>query len=238
VINLSVTDGWWGEGYDGDNGWAITPHGPQYESTFRNREEAHELLDILEHRVIPLYYQRNGHGYSEGWVAKSKSSMKSLMPRFNAVRMVMDYIRDYYSQASRQAQRLDANNHARAQALATWKQRVRSAWPEVKIQRADTVRKEVRAGDTLAIKVSAHLNGLGPEDVAVECLVGLENDAGEFQLVHTYPLRHVGPCGDNETLYRLEMPTELAGLQYYKLRMYPWHPDLSHRFEVGRMLWV
>ena len=73
VINLSVLDGWWGEGYNGENGWAITPHGPQYDSVYRDREEGQELLDILEKQVIPLYYARNGHGYSDGWVRKSKT---------------------------------------------------------------------------------------------------------------------------------------------------------------------
>jgi len=68
VINLSVLDGWWGEGYDGENGWAINPHGPQFEPGYRDREEGHDLLDILEKQVVPIYYQRNSHGYSKPWV--------------------------------------------------------------------------------------------------------------------------------------------------------------------------
>src|SRR3569623_1104538 len=99
---IVLLDGWWGEGYSGDNGWAITPHGPEYEASFRDREESNELLDILEKEIIPLYYQRNGHGYPEQWVKMSKASMKTLIPRFNAQRMLLDYVRRFYGPASRQ----------------------------------------------------------------------------------------------------------------------------------------
>src|SRR5690606_3008175 len=96
VLNLSVLDGWWDEGYNGENGWAITPHGSQFSPDFRDREEANELLDVLENEVIPLYYQRDGHGFSVSWIEKSKNAMESLIPAFNAQRMVMDYVKGFY----------------------------------------------------------------------------------------------------------------------------------------------
>ncbi|HKJ22053.1 MAG TPA: alpha-glucan family phosphorylase, partial [Gammaproteobacteria bacterium] len=75
-INLSVLDGWWDEGYNGANGWAITPHGEQHEPAYRDREEAYTLLEILEEQVVPLYYKRDKHGFSSDWVRLSKASMK------------------------------------------------------------------------------------------------------------------------------------------------------------------
>jgi len=118
VINLSVLDGWWGEGYNGENGWAITPHGTSVDPHSRDREEGQELLDILEKQVLPLYYERNGHGFSEAWVRKSKNSMKSLIPRFNAQRMVMDYVSNYYSLARKQHLVMAGNQHMRAKEVA------------------------------------------------------------------------------------------------------------------------
>src|SRR5690606_40421906 len=96
ALNLSVLDGWWGEGYDKTNGWAITPRDTELDVEFRNREEARDLLDLLEREVIPLYYNRASQGYSRDWVTRSKASMKTITPRFNAQRMVMDYVRNYY----------------------------------------------------------------------------------------------------------------------------------------------
>ncbi len=238
VINLSVTDGWWGEGYDGDNGWAITPHGPQYDAEFRNREEANELLDLLEYHVIPLYYERDGHGYSPRWVAKSKASMRTIMPRFNALRMVSDYGHHFYSRANEHGRNLARGSGRPAGELATWKRRILAAWDGVTIRRTNEAIRSIKAGQTLPIEVAVRLNGLAPEDVVVECLLGTENVSGEFELQETYSLiPGLSPQGD-ETPFSLHLPSTIPGLQFYKLRIYPWHPLLAHRFELGRMLWV
>ncbi|MDH5511867.1 MAG: alpha-glucan family phosphorylase [Gammaproteobacteria bacterium] len=238
VINLSVLDGWWGEGYNGDNGWAITPHGPQYDKTYRDREEAQELLDIMEKQVIPLYYQRNGHGYSEQWVKKSKSSMKSLIPRFNAQRMVMDYVRNYYAPAKRQRQMMLGNKFARAIEIAAWRKRLDQSWPKVSIWLDNDGQTQIRAGEPLVLRVKARLNGLHPDDVLVECLVGYESENGEFTKLdsHIFAADTAGDSG--ETLFKLDLYPRLPGLQYYKIRMFPFHPALSHRFESGYMIWL
>ncbi|MDH5573285.1 MAG: alpha-glucan family phosphorylase, partial [Gammaproteobacteria bacterium] len=86
VINVSVLDGWWGEGYNGKTGWAISPHGQQFDPDYRNHEEAHDLLDIMEHEVIPMFYDRGTQGYSTDWVNISRESMKFCIPHFNSQR--------------------------------------------------------------------------------------------------------------------------------------------------------
>jgi len=238
VINLSVLDGWWGEGYNGENGWAITPHGPQYDATYRDREEAQELLDIMEKQVIPLYYQRNGHGYSEQWVKKSKTSMKSLIPRFNAQRMVMDYVRNYYAPAKRQRLMMLGNNFARAKEVSAWRKRLDQNWPKVSAWRVDDGRAEIRSGEALELRVKARLNGLHPDDVLVECLVGYESENGDFIKLdsHIFAAEETDEAG--ETQFKLDLYPRLPGLQYYKVRLFPFHPALSHRFESGYMIWL
>ncbi len=238
VINLSVPDGWWGEGYNGENGWAITPHGPQYDSAYRDREEGQELLDILEKQVIPLYYARNGHGYSENWVKKSKQSMKSLIPRFNSVRMVMDYVQNYYAPAKKQYLMMVGNNFARAKEVAAWRKRLDQNWSSISLRRVDDNRSEIRAGEAYPLRVAARLNNLRPEDVLVECLVGLETENGEFMRLDSHVFTSEGQNEAGETLFRLDLHPRLPGLQYYKIRMYPFHPALCHRFESGYMVWL
>jgi starch phosphorylase len=238
VINLSVLDGWWGEGYNGDNGWAITPHGPQYDSVYRDREEGQELLDILEKQVIPLYYARNGHGYSDGWVRKSKNSMKSLIPRFNSQRMVMDYVRNYYAPAKRQRLMMMGNQYARAKEIATWRKRLDQSWPNISLRRVDNGPSEIRSGQEFSLRVSARLNGLHPEDVLVECLVGHESENGEFIRLDSHIFTVESHDESGETLFRLDLYPRLPGLQYYKIRIFPFHPTMSHRFESGYMIWL
>ncbi len=238
VINLSVLDGWWGEGYEGDNGWAITPHGPQYDAHYRDQQESNELLDILEHQVIPLYYDRNGYGYSEGWVRMSKAAIKSCMPRFNSQRMVMDYIKGFYGPASKHTITMRAENNKNARLLATWKQKIHNNWSGVSLRIAEPAATAITSGDPIDIRIAAQLGALSANDVKVECVVGTEDEHGDFIASQSFEF---GPAGTNdtgETLFSLSMLPPLSGLQYYKIRMYPYSPLLSHRFETGCMLWI
>ena len=238
VLNLSVADGWWGEGYNGENGWSISPHGPKGDPQHRDREESNELLDILEYEVIPLYFKRDHQGYSPNWVACAKNSMKSIIPHFNAQRMVMDYVRQFYSPARDQYRRLMENNAAPASELARWKKKVEKSWWGVSMQLANKVRTEIKYHETLPIRVSADLNGLAQDDVVVECLLGCEEGSGKFKLHGRYSLEPESTVEDTLTYFTIDLRPEISGLQCYRIRMYPCHPLLSHPFEMGFMIWL
>lgn len=237
VMNLSVLDGWWDEGFNGENGWAITPHEPAFDADYRYHEEACELLDILEKQVIPLYYKRDSHGYSEGWIAMSKASLKTLMPHFNSQRMVMDYVRGFYAPASQQCKRFKGENHEIADELAAWKAHMRSSWANVSMQRVDPATCEITTGDTLPIVVDVELNGLSVDDIIVECLISTEDD-GDSTVHDVLELKAAGTTDSGATQFKLALQPTLPGLQYYKIRAYPWHGNLSHRFETGCMIWL
>jgi starch phosphorylase len=239
VLNLSVLDGWWAEGYDGENGWAIIPHDPDCDPEQRDREEANDLLDILEHEVIPLYYERDHQGYSPGWVQKSKASMKSLIPHYNAQRMVVDYIRKFYGPARNQYKRLARDHAAPAKEVAQWKRKVRELWAGVTMRLTNEVATEIKYDETLFLRVSVGLNRLSQDDIVVECLLGTEDDEGDFTINNRYyldPEKH--QTGDGEVSFSMALQPEECGLQIFKVRMYPFHPLLSHSFEMGCMIWL
>ncbi len=238
VLNLSVLDGWWGEGYTGDNGWAIVPHEPGFDPEYRDQEEARDLLDILIHQVVPLYYQRNNHGYSAGWVAKSKAAMRTIIPRFNAQRMVMDYVRDFYSPAREQNARFMADKRKAARTLADWKTAVRAAWDGVWMRREAEPPASLHHGESLILQVRVYLNGLKPEDVTLECLVAPARHDGVFETAERFVLSAEELPEDGEYLFSVEMQPRLSGLQHYKVRLYPTHAWCSHPLELGRMLWL
>jgi len=238
VINLSVLDGWWAEGYNGENGWAITPHAPNFEAIYRNHEEASDLLDLLEKQVIPTYYDRNSQGYSENWVKMSKASMKSCIPKFNAQRMVRDYIYRYYAPASRQTRLYCADDYQGARELARWKERVERSWPAVSLRRIDNAQPCIMSGESLNIRVAAVLGELTAQDVILECVIGTENEHGVFTEHKRVPFEPAGSTDRGEAVFELNLAPPLAGLQFYKLRIYPYHRLLSHRFETGRMIWL
>ena len=238
VINLSVLDGWWAEGYNGENGWAIAPHEPHFEADYRNHEEANELLNLLENKVIPSYYDRNSQGYSESWVKMSKASMKSCIPNFNAQRMVRDYIISSYGPASRQHRRLLENDFKGARELAEWKARVNRSWPSVKLRRTGKSADSLMAGESLKVELAASLGELSASDVVLECLVGTESEHEQFIVHSTLQLKSSGTSKDGLALFELNLEPPLAGLQFYKLRLYPSHPLLSHPFETGHIIWL
>jgi starch phosphorylase len=238
VLNLSVLDGWWDEGYNGENGWAIAPHAPHFDVDYRNHEEASELLELLENQVIPTYYDRKNQGYSENWVRLSKASMKSCIPLFNAQRMVRDYIRNYYSPASRQSKAFAANGFRGASELAGWKQKAGKSWPEVTLRRVDDADDAIISGSSLMIKVAARLGKLTPGDVIVECLIGTQTAHTDFSVHQTLQFEAAGSNDKGEALFQLDLLPPLSGLQFYKIRIYPFHRLLSHRFETGHMIWL
>ncbi len=227
-INLSVLDGWWAEGFDGTNGWGIKPHDVAWDSEYRFREEGRDLIDLLENHVIPLYFDSES---SREWIAMAKASMRTIIPRFNAQRMVREYVRNLYSPAARQNRALALDRGA--ERLAEWKQRVAQLWGGVRLTRVDAPQTQVAHGDTVVIDLRAQLAGLQPSDVRVECVVTQDELAPVSFSAIEVPAESGG-----DVAFRLQFAPPFAGQQTYQIRMYPFHELLSHRFEMGRMLWI
>ncbi len=237
VVNLSVLDGWWGEGYDGTNGWAIKPTAAGLDEATRNREEARTLYEILQDHVIPLYYKLESVGYSPEWVKLAKRSIASLMPRFNSARMVGEYVAKSYLPAARQGRRYAENQFEVARSIAAWKARVRQAWPGVTIRRLNAPQQRIQYGDLVHIETAVRLNGLNAEDVAVELLLSRvdESDKGE-PVHHRFVSQGVDATGEHR--FSLDLTPVLCGRLDYRIRIYPWHELLTHPFELGLMIWV
>ena len=237
VINLSILDGWWDEGYDGENGWAIKPASPEADAHRRDREEARTLYEILQDRVIPLYYERTEGGYSPGWIRMAKRSMASLLPRYDASRMLGEYVSKYYIPASRQGSHYSQNGFEAARAVASWKTKVRAAWNGISARRLDTPRARIQFGEAMPVEVAVKLNGLAHTDVCVELLLSRGAGAGT-PVRHTHELLPTGEMGQGEWRYAVQLKPGLAGRLDYRIRIYPRHEFLTHPFEMGLCAWV
>ncbi len=167
----------------------------------------------------------------------SREAMKSCIPRFNAMRMVNDYVEKFYGPARDQCQRMKGQQRVIATELARWKEKVHAHWPRVSIQRLDPPLNHVDYGEVLPIRIGVQLEGLAPEDVVVECLLGKEDVNGEFVIEERHHLQHAGQEGTQHE-FALDLKPSECGLKIYKLRIYPYHKSLSHPFEMGYMLWV
>lgn len=238
VINFSVLDGWWGEGYNGRNGWAIIPHGQDFGHKERDIEEASDLIDILKKQIVPMYYNKGSKGYSEEWVHMSKASMKSILPRFNSERMVMDYVLKLYLPAIRKSRQLANDNAGPAAELAVWKNKIRKCWGSVTARRVDEAITHVYHNDSITLQVAVNLNGLSAEDVNVECQIGTMDSYSQWTAYACYQLKPEKTNEKNETLYSLTFVPNQPGQQYYQLRLSPFTHLLAHPYEMGRMIWL
>ncbi|HYB50861.1 MAG TPA: alpha-glucan family phosphorylase [Burkholderiaceae bacterium] len=237
VLNLSVLDGWWDEGYTGDNGWAIKPASETLSDAARNAEESRTLYEILQDQVLPTYYSRGEMGYPPAWIKLMKRSMATILPSFNANRMVGDYLSQFYGPAARQGRRFSRDEFRGAKEVAGWKARVVAAWPGTRIRRFDPGTQRTQFGQRLRIEVAVNLNGLEPSDVRVELRMGesagdMRKDSGRF-FVHANTLPETG-----EHRYVLDFTPESCGRFDYRIRVFPYHDLLTHRLETGLMLWL
>ena len=239
-INLSVLDGWWGESYDGKNGWAIKPVSESLGEEVRTREETQTLYELLQDQVVPLYYDYGKMGFSPNWVKMAKRSMATIIPRFNSKRMVSEYLAKCYLPASQQHELYTRNQYVNSRRVAEWKARVRGAWSGVALRLSNTdVRSEIHFGDSLRFEVAVSLNGLTPDDVVVEMLLGYKTEKQQPDSVRHYRFASNGTTNEaGAELFLAELQPEQCGNLIYRIRVYPFHELLTHPFEMGMMRWL
>jgi len=240
VINLSVLDGWWGEGYTGDNGWAIKPASETLSDDRRDAEESRSLYELLQDKVIPMYYNRDPLGFSPEWVAMAKRSIMTLLPQYNSERMVGEYLARFYAPACQRGRRFADNGFAIARDVASWKSRVRASWPQVQVRALGMPARNARFGDKARFTVGVRTGDLSPADIVVELLLSpalTELAAGRPPESH--PFLDTGERGEGgECIFALDLAPELCGKLSFRIRAYPHHEALSHRFELGLMKWI
>ncbi|MBC7778633.1 MAG: alpha-glucan family phosphorylase [Proteobacteria bacterium] len=239
VLNLSVLDGWWGEGYDGSNGWGIKPAALHLDDARRTREECQTLYELLQDQVIPMYYERGASGFSPRWVRMARRSIATLLPRFNSGRMVGEYLQKFYHPASLQWRRFSEGGFVRAGELAQWKARVRPAWAGVTARRLDQPKKSLRFGEGVQIEVAVQLNGLTPDDVVVELTLARQTQYEKLKQPQRLAFESTGLRTDQgEHRFALDLTPELCGRLEYRIRVYPHPALLTPPFELGMMIWL
>ncbi|HWH40384.1 MAG TPA: alpha-glucan family phosphorylase [Usitatibacter sp.] len=240
VINLSVLDGWWGEGYTGNNGWAIKPASERLSDERRNLEEARSMYELLQDKVIPLYYQRGEAGFPHEWIQMAKRSIMTLLPQYNSERMVGEYLARFYIPGAQRGHEFANDSYARAREVATWKRRVRGGWHSVQLRTRGMPQRHTQFGENVRFTVGVAVEGLKPDDIVVELLMAsATRELPAARKPRGHQFRYSGERGESgEYIFTLDLSPELCGKLEYRIRAYPYHPNLSHRFEMGLMKWV
>ncbi len=173
VLNLSVLDGWWVEGYNEDRGWRIG-NGEQYEDwSYQDAVESRALYNVLENDVIPSFYEKKSSDIPERWVSMMKESMKMALLHFTANLMVQTYEQKFYIPAAMNYYHLVEKNAERAMQLFHQRQRLEKAWPHVRVHPPESdLSLPFRVGDTFTVSAEVELGDLSPDEVEVELFYG------------------------------------------------------------------
>ena len=240
VLNFSVKDGWWYEGYVEGAGWALTETRTYENQAHQDQLDAATIYQILENKIIPLYYAKNSKGYSPEWIEYIKKSVTQITPRFTTKRMMDDYFEKFYNKLAKRHAMLEADNFKKAKELAAWKEDIASKWDKIEVIDAgySEVVNQPNVGDTLGfqavidIKDIKDKNGIGVELVAIRTSMH-NND----KLYGTKPLKLVKTEGSR--LY-FELPYQLnyAGSMKFAMRMYPQNELLPHRMDFAYVRWM
>jgi starch phosphorylase len=239
-INLSVLDGWWREGYNGNNGWAIGAEIDNGTVEFQNQVDANSLYQLLENQIIPLYYAKPDGKLPLAWLQLMRESIRSVTPVFNTQRMVKEYTERLYVPAAKSHEDFSRDSCGAATQLSHWKTQMRKDWPQVRIsdvQVGNKDRQAILVGESLQISARVHLGAVDPRHVRVEAYHG-EADNGEIRNPTATILNQSSQSdGDGNYLYQGSVPSTESGTYGFSVRVIPTHPDLMQTHELRLITW-
>ena len=238
VLNFSVLDGWWYEGYRfaEDAGWALTDKRTYTDQSQQDKLDAATIYSMLENEIVPLYYAKNSKGYSPEWVQYIKRSIAKIAPHFTMKRMINDYIDRFYLKEAARTEKLQANNFAQAKEIAAWKEKVAAAWDGIKVFDVETSDlANSTTGTDYSVRAIVDTNGLG-RDLGLEMVVYKTMD-GEEQFVGTQKFDVIKEEG-NVLTYQLHSKLKDPGVFRYGYRLYPINPALPHRQDFAYTRWI
>jgi starch phosphorylase len=242
ALNVSVLDGWWAEAWESHGwhvGWAIG-HGEEYTNDAGDSIEASLLYDILEREVVPLFYSHEKNDrLPRGWIKRMKSAIALLVPTFNTARMVREYAERFYVPGAALSHHMMADKLAAATTLAAWKQRVRDAWPEVRIQEVIMRSPEaLTVGEKAVVSAVVQLGSLTPEDVAVELYHGPTEGNHELSHGEIVRMRLDGQVSNGVCRFTGEIVTKDSGAHAFAARLMPWNAAMTHPYETSLIRWA
>ena len=238
VLNFSVKDGWWYEGYVEGAGWALTEKRTYENQAHQDQLDAATIYQMLENEIIPLYYAKNSKGYSPEWIQYIKNSVTKITPRFTMKRMMDDYFSKFYYKLAKRHALLMADKYKVAKEIAAWKENMVAHWDEIEVvAKSDTDMTNLNVGDKFKVSVELDTKGLNDKGIGVELVAIRTSTHNNDKLYEVEPLKLVKSEGSHlffENIYQLDY----AGGMKFGLRMYPQNELLPHRMDFCYVRWI
>ena len=237
VVNLSVLDGWWVEGYREGAGWALKQERTYQNQGYQDQLDAATIYSLLENEILPLYYNRNAQGFSEGWIKTIKNSIATIAPHYTMKRQLDDYYDKFYIKEAANFKKLSANNNKLAKELAAWKETVAQRWDSIRVvSKDDSVLYGAETGKKYTLRYVIDEQGLY-DAVGLE-LISIKTDKnGEEHIFSKREFTMVGREGNNYT-FEATFEPNVAGAFKSCVRMYPKNENLVYREDFCYVKWL
>ena len=239
VVNLSVLDGWWVEGYRKGAGWALPQERTYQNQGYQDALDAATIYSLLENEIVPLYYAKNKKGYSENWIKVIKNSIATIAPHYTMKRQLDDYYSKFYNKEAARSAKLQANNNRLAKEIAQWKENVAERWDSIRVVSKDETPLYEVGQTGKKYKLSYTIDEQGLNDAVGLELVILkpDTDTSDRRIYNVDEFKMVGHEGNNYK-FELEVEPEHAGTFKTCVRMFPKNANLPHRQDFCYVKWL
>lgn len=241
VMQFSVLDGWWVEGYKEGAGWALPMEQTFEDKGHQDELDAEMIYSTIEEQIVPKYYARNKEGVPTEWVASIKKCIADIASNFTTNRMLTDYEERFYNKLAERKHKMISGNYVMAREIAAWKRKVSAAWDNVRVldvQRAQVDKEAMLVGAKYRFEVTLDLAGLAPEDIGVELVVAKPIVPSQPANVdYSVQLAQTEVEGGKAT-YALDYVPKRTGIFDVALRIYPKNPHLTHRMDFALVKWA
>jgi glycogen phosphorylase/synthase len=240
VVNFSVLDGWWAEGYRPNAGWALKEESSYDNHQFQDELDAETIYSILEEEIIPVFYDVNKQNIPVKWVSYIKNTIAEIAPHFTMKRQLDDYIRQYYNPLFKRSRTMAAKNYEMARHIASWKRKVMRGWESIEVvslKTPDSNVKPLSLGESFKAEIVLDLNELSGTDIGVEVLFGkkINDEVKELFLTEEMVLQK---SEKNLVSFSCEIQINQAGVYDYIFRLFPKNPLLPHRQDFNLVKWI
>ncbi|MDP4281271.1 MAG: alpha-glucan family phosphorylase [Bacteroidota bacterium] len=240
VVNFSVLDGWWAEGYRKEAGWALRQEVTYKNSQFQDELDAETIYTLLEEEIIPVYFEMDDNKLPVRWISYIKNTISEIAPHFTMKRQLDEYISKYYIPLFERSQALKAHNYETARYLASWKRNVIRSWDDIRVislNVPDSSLKPLRLGESFKAEIVLDLDGLSGEDVGIEVIFGKKINDRVTNPVIIQELKRVS-VNKNVVTFVCEIPFDQAGVYDFSFRLFPKNPLLPHRQDFSLVKWI
>ena len=241
VLQFSVLDGWWVEGYKEGAGWMLPMERTFADQHYQDELDAEMIYNTIEEQIVPKYYDRDRDGVPHAWVESVKKCVADIASNFTTNRMLNDYEERFYNKLAARKHRIVEGGYKLAREIAAWKRKVSSVWDQIRVidvQRVKIDNKAIFVGEKYHFEVTVDIASLRPEDIGVEMVIAQQIVGGQnANVMHTIGLKHTKTEGSRVT-YALDYTPDEAGTFDVALRIFPVNPHLPHRMDFALVKWA